>query len=63
MSFGFINSILCCFVISYICLSVFQVCQCSLFQVMSSILYPSTLGLEDKLTVFAIIKTVIRMAE
>ena len=30
--------ILFCFVISYICLSVFQVCQCLLFQVMSSIL-------------------------
>ena len=44
VSFGFINSILFCFVISYICLSVFQVCQCSLFQVMSSILYLSTLG-------------------
>jgi len=29
VSFGFINSILFCFVISYICLSVFQVCQCS----------------------------------
>ena len=29
MSFGFINSILFCFVISYICLNVFQVCQCS----------------------------------
>jgi hypothetical protein len=39
MSFGFINSIIFCFVISYICLSVFQVCQCSLFQVMSSILF------------------------
>jgi len=39
VSFDFINSILFCFVISYICLSVFQVCQCSLFQVMSSILY------------------------
>jgi hypothetical protein len=26
VSFGFINSILFCFVISYICLSVFQVC-------------------------------------
>jgi len=36
--------ILFCFVISYICLSVFQVCQCLLFQVMSSILYLSTLG-------------------
>jgi hypothetical protein len=44
MAFGFINSILFCFVISYICLSVFQVCQCSLFQMMSSILYLSTLG-------------------
>jgi hypothetical protein len=43
VSFGFINSILFCFVISYICLSVFQVCQCLLFQVMSSILYLSTL--------------------
>jgi len=31
------------FIISYICLSVFQVCQCSLFQVMSSIFYFSTL--------------------
>ena len=44
VSFGFINSILFCFVTSYICLSVFQVCHCSLFQVMSSILYLSTLG-------------------
>jgi hypothetical protein len=35
-----LNSILFCFVISYIC---FWVCQCSLFQVMSSILYLSTL--------------------
>jgi hypothetical protein len=43
VSFDFINSILFCFVISYICLSVFQVCQCLLFQVMSSILYLSTL--------------------
>ena len=43
VSFGFINIILFCFVISYICLSVFQVCQCLLFQVMSSILYLSTL--------------------
>jgi len=43
MSFGFINSIVFCFVISYICLSVFQVCQCLLFQVMFSILYLSTL--------------------
>ena len=43
VSFGFVNSILFCFVISYICLSVFQVCQCSLFQVMSSILHLSTL--------------------
>jgi len=43
VSFSFINSILFCFVISYICLNVFQVCQCSLFQVMSSILYLSTL--------------------
>jgi len=42
VSFGFINSILFCFVISYICLSVFQVCQCSLFQVMSFVLYLST---------------------
>jgi len=44
VSFGFINNRLFCFVISYICLSVFQVCQCSLFQVISSILYISTLG-------------------
>jgi hypothetical protein len=44
VSFGFINNILFYFVISYICLSMFQVCQCSLFQVMSSILYLSTLG-------------------
>ena len=43
VSFGFINSILFCFVISYIGLSVFQVCQCSLFQMISSILYLSTL--------------------
>jgi uncharacterized BrkB/YihY/UPF0761 family membrane protein len=43
VSFGFINSIVFCFVISYICLSVFQVCQCSLSQVMSFILY-LTLG-------------------
>jgi hypothetical protein len=42
VSFGFINCILFYFVISYICLSVFRVC--SLFQVMSSILYLSTLG-------------------
>jgi len=44
VSFDFINSILFCFVIFYICLSVFEVCQCSLFQVMSYILYLSTLG-------------------
>jgi len=44
VSFGFINVLLFCFVISYICLSMFQVCQYSLFQVMSSILYLSTLG-------------------
>jgi hypothetical protein len=44
VSFGFINILLFCFVISYICLSVFQVCQYLLFQVMSSILYLSTLG-------------------
>ena len=43
VSFGFINIILFCFVISYICLSVFQVCKYSLFQVISSILYLSTL--------------------
>jgi len=44
MSFGFINTLLFCFIISYICLSVFQVCQFLLFQVMSSLLYLSTLG-------------------
>jgi Na+/melibiose symporter-like transporter len=44
VSFGFMNSILFYFVISYICWSAFQVCQCSLFQVISSIIYFFSLG-------------------
>jgi len=44
VSFGFINSILFCFVISYICFNYVLGLSVSLFQVMSSILYLSTLG-------------------
>jgi len=69
MSFGFIDSILFCVVITYICLSVFQVCQCSLFQVMVEDNVSLWLAGEGSswhlkkkktnlLTVFAIIKTI-----